>query len=190
MAVLPTERHCIRAESQLLYINIYCFAGFAQAVLVPSQGFFFLAAFFSDPRVRPHCTPSCVAFKVDTTRRLVMAIEALYPSRRQSQRNNPLFARERRLRQLGLALMIGAGFLSFLALRAGPAGASPEAIPKTIPMASQTALTAPFAPRRIASANTADGPSVTRPHKHVRVIPLFTVPADAAAVAPRHGQEG
>ncbi len=116
-----------------------------------------------------------------------MAIEALYPSRLQSQRHNPLFRRERRARRLGLIAILGLSLLGLFGLRSGPAGAAAEA--STI--GDRGAPAAPFAPRRIfAHEISAGGASaIHTARKPVRVIPLFAVPEDAAAVAPRQGQE-
>ncbi|MGB8277559.1 MAG: hypothetical protein WCF20_06465 [Methylovirgula sp.] len=120
-----------------------------------------------------------------------MAIEALYPSRRQSQRHNPLFARERQARRLGLIAILALSLLGLFGLRSGPAGAAAEA--RTISdQGDRGALAAPFAPRRIFMRETSasDGSTLRTSRKPVRVIPLFAVPEDAAAVAPHQGQDG
>lgn len=117
-----------------------------------------------------------------------MAIEALYPSRRQSQRHNPLFARERRARRFGLIAILALSLLGLFGLRSGPAGAAAEASM----IGDRGALAAPFAPRQIFAHETSasDGSALRASRKPVRVIPLFAVPEDAAAVAPRQGQDG
>jgi hypothetical protein len=84
-----------------------------------------------------------------------MAIEALYPSRRQSQRHNPLFARERRRKKLVALLALGFGLFSFVGLRIppGPAQASSAGL-------HRIAQAAPAAPKR-----------------KVRIIQLYNIPS-------------
>jgi hypothetical protein len=85
-----------------------------------------------------------------------MAIEALYPSRCQSQRNNPLLARERRRRKVVTLLALAFGLLSYAGLR--------------LPPGSAEASTASV--HRIAEAV----PST--PERKVRIIPIYNIPSD------------
>jgi hypothetical protein len=85
-----------------------------------------------------------------------MAIEALYPSRCQSQRHNPLFARERRRKRLIALLALGFGLFCFVGLRIppGPAqasGVSLRAVAQAVPAA---------------------------PKRKVRIIPLYNIPSN------------
>jgi hypothetical protein len=52
-----------------------------------------------------------------------MAIEALYPSRCQSQRHNPLFAHERRIKRFFVLLPLAFGVFCFVGLRIPPSPA-------------------------------------------------------------------
>jgi hypothetical protein len=85
-----------------------------------------------------------------------MAIEALYPSRCQSQRHNPLFARERRRKRIIAIAALGAGLFCFVGLR----------IPPTPAQASGLSLHA------VAQAVPA------APKRKVRIIPLYNIPSD------------
>lgn len=91
-----------------------------------------------------------------------MAIEALYPSRRQSQRSNPLFARERRLHRIGLIVGVGTCVIGFLGVRSGLSGTA----------------------EAMGLDNSAIHNSLALPTSgnHVRVIPLFKIPAETAAI--------
>jgi len=95
-----------------------------------------------------------------------MSIEALYPSRQQSQRYNPLFARERRLQCFGIILGIGISVIGFLGLRIGLSATTAEAMGLDNGTA-QISLALPAS------------------HEHVRVIPLFKIPTATAAI--NHG---
>lgn len=92
--------------------------------------------------------------------RFPMAIEALYPSRRFPQRNNPLFRRERRRQRLIVALALIVCALSMAALRIMPNEAAAEA---RLPIARQAVLPMP------------------QSHRHIRVIPLYSIPPEQAA---------
>lgn len=105
-----------------------------------------------------------------------MAIDALYPSRRQSRRHNPLFARERRMRRLGLCLLAAAGLAGTIGLRSVPAGAAAE--PGYTPAAGHGQLSAPFALRRINLREPA-----AKPAHPIRVIPIFAVPQDSGTAS-------
>jgi hypothetical protein len=121
----------------------------------------------------------------------IMAIKALYPSRQQSHRRNPLFDRERLARRLSFTLILGLSLLSLLGLRYGPAVGAAEA--RTIDIqGDRGTFAAPFAPRRNFTHDTSvNGTSVVpAPRKPIRVIPLFAVPADAAGVIPHGGYNG
>jgi len=87
-----------------------------------------------------------------------MAIEALYPSRRFPQRNNPLLRRERRRQRLIVALALVVSALSMAALRIMPNEAAAEARPPVAPAA----------------------PATSPSHRPVRVIPLYTIPPEQA----------
>jgi hypothetical protein len=82
-----------------------------------------------------------------------MGIEALYPSRCQSQRYNPLFARERRRKRFVSLLALGFGLFCFVGLR----------IPPGPPPASAASL------HRIAQA----APVV--PKRKVRIIQIYKI---------------
>jgi hypothetical protein len=88
-----------------------------------------------------------------------MAIEALYPSRRFPQRNNPLLRRERRRQRLIVALALVVCALSMVALRIVPNEASAAARP---PVAHKAA------------------PATPQSHRPIRVIPLYTIPPEQA----------
>jgi hypothetical protein len=107
-----------------------------------------------------------------------MAIEALYPSRRQSRRNNPLFARERRMRRVGFCIIAAAGLAGALGLHSVPAGAAAE--PGFTPAAGHGALSAPFALRRIDLRQPTTAKPAAKPAHPIRVIPIFAVPQDTA----------
>lgn len=87
--------------------------------------------------------------------RSVMAIEALYPSRCQSQRHNPLFARERRRKRRLLLLALGFGLFCFVGLR----------MPPGPPPASAAGL------HRIAQAEH------VAPKRKVRIIQIYKIPS-------------
>lgn len=114
-----------------------------------------------------------------------MAIEALYPSRRQSRRHNPLFARERRMRRLGLCLILAAGLTGAIALRSGPAGAAAEA--GFTPSAGHGELSAPFALRRVILREPATAKPAQKPAHPIRVIPIFAVPQDSGVASGKAG---
>jgi hypothetical protein len=84
-----------------------------------------------------------------------MAIEALYPSRCQSKRHNPLFARERRRKRILGVLALGFGLfcLAGLHIPPGPAQASSPGL-------HRVAQVAPAAPKR-----------------KVRIIQLYHIPS-------------
>jgi hypothetical protein len=85
-----------------------------------------------------------------------MSIEALYPSRRYPQRDNPLLRRERRRQRVIVALAVGASLISMAALRIVPNEAAAEArLPIT---------------QKVATAAT--------PARHIRVIPLYNIPPE------------
>ncbi len=105
-----------------------------------------------------------------------MAIEALYPSRRQSRRHNLLFAREWRMRRLGLCLIAAAGLAGATGLRSVPAGAAAEA-GYTPPATGQ--LSAPFALRRVNLREPTTAKPAAKPAHPIRVIPIFAVPQDS-----------
>jgi hypothetical protein len=88
-----------------------------------------------------------------------MAIEALYPSRRYPQRNNPLFRRERRRHRWIVATALVFCVLSMAVFRMTPTEASAAARPGS--RAHIAALTA-------------------KPARHVRVIPLYNIPPEQA----------
>ncbi len=98
-----------------------------------------------------------------------MAIEALYPSRRQSRRHNPLFQRERRARRMGVALILSFCLLGFYALRLGPSDAAAQGA-KIVKA------------ERILPASAVDPVLGARQNsrKPVRIIPLYKIPEDAA----------
>jgi hypothetical protein len=85
-----------------------------------------------------------------------MSIEALYPSRRYPQRDNPLLRRERRRQRVIVALAVGASLISMAALRIVPNEAAAEArLPVT---------------QKVATAAV--------PARHIRVIPLYNIPPE------------
>jgi hypothetical protein len=88
-----------------------------------------------------------------------MAIEALYPSRRFPQRDNPLFRRERRRQRLIVALALVVCAVSMVALRIMPNEASAAARPL---VARQAVAATP------------------QSHRHIRVIPLYAIPPEQA----------
>ncbi|MEW6435931.1 MAG: hypothetical protein AB1508_02025 [Pseudomonadota bacterium] len=87
-----------------------------------------------------------------------MAIEALYPSRRFPQRDNPLLRRERRRQRLIVALALVVCALSMVALRIVPNEAAAAA-------------------RLVAHQAVAP---MLQSHRHIRVIPLYTIPPEQA----------
>ncbi|WP_297296339.1 hypothetical protein [uncultured Methylovirgula sp.] len=89
-----------------------------------------------------------------------MAIEALYPSRRYPQSNNPLLRRERRRQQQIAALALVLSALSMAALRVVPNEAAAES---RAPAVQRAATMMP------------------QPHRPIRVIPLYTIPPEQAA---------
>jgi hypothetical protein len=108
-----------------------------------------------------------------------MAIEALYPSRRQSRRNNPLFARERRMRRLAVLTAVGLSLIGWAGLRSAPAGAAAASVASAKEVHGD--LTAPFALRRVMLREPSPSATpVVKPQHPIRVIPLFDVPEDAA----------
>ncbi|MGP8233238.1 MAG: hypothetical protein ACLQL2_11345 [Methylovirgula sp.] len=88
-----------------------------------------------------------------------MAIEALYPSRRYPQRDNPLFRRERRQGRLMIAFAIIFCALAMAVFRISPNEAAAEGRPTA-------------APRTVAA--------VSEPAPHIRVIPLYKIPPEQA----------
>ena len=97
-----------------------------------------------------------------------MSIESLYPSRRQSQRRNPLFARERRLHQIGIIVGVGISVLGLVGLRS------------ILPVAAEA--------MGLDSSAIHHATALPAPHKHVRVIPLFKIPAETALINARQTQ--
>jgi hypothetical protein len=114
-----------------------------------------------------------------------MAIEALYPSRLQSRRHNPLFARERRLRRLGVCLVAAAGLVGVVGLRSVPAGAAAEA--GYTPADGHGQLSAPFALRRAHLPEPAATTTAANPAHPIRVIPIFAVPQESSATPRKAG---
>jgi len=92
-----------------------------------------------------------------------MAIQALYPSRMQSQLHNPLFDRERRRRKIAIALSLGAGLIALVGLRIMPGDASAE-------------VRAP-AVRTLSVTPAATAVWVAQQRK-VRIIPLYSIPSE------------
>jgi hypothetical protein len=105
-----------------------------------------------------------------------MAIEAFYPSRRQSRRHNPLFRRERRARRMGVALTLSFCLFGFYALRLGPSDAAAEGT--TIVKAERILPASSGVPML-------EVRQISR--KPVRVIPLYKIPEDAALAASQRG---
>lgn len=97
-----------------------------------------------------------------------MSIESLYPSRRQSQRRNPLFVRERRLHRIGIIVGVGISVLGLVGLRSGMSGTA-EAM-------------------GLDSSAIHHASALPASHKHVRVIPLFKIPAETALINARQTQ--
>ncbi len=95
-----------------------------------------------------------------------MSIEALYPSRRfQSHANNPLFARERRLRRLSIMVAVIGALSSLAVLQVMPFDAE-----------------AHNAPAEVVSAPALPVPLAATPRKAVRIIPLYgAAPAGCSA---------
>ena len=85
-----------------------------------------------------------------------MSIEALYPSRRYPQRDNPLLRRERRRQHVIAALAVGLCVISMAALRIVPNEAAAEA---RLPVVQKIATAA-------------------APAHHIRVIPLYNIPPE------------
>lgn len=86
-----------------------------------------------------------------------MSIEALYPSRRYPQRDNPLLRRERRRQRVIAGMALGFCMISMAALRISPNEAAAEA---RTPMVQKVAI-------------------VTMPsHHHIRVIPIYNIPPE------------
>ena len=90
-----------------------------------------------------------------------MSIEALYPSRRHPQRDNPLLRRERRRQCVIVALALGFCVISMAALRISPNEAVAEG---RMPLVQKTVVVA--APV----------------HHHIRVIPLYIPPEQRGGV--------
>jgi hypothetical protein len=93
-----------------------------------------------------------------------MAIEALYPSRRQSKRHNPLFVRERRRKRIITLFALGFGLFCVAGLRFPPGPAQASAVAHRV-----MAQAAPVTPKR-----------------QIRIIPLYAIPSEQANV-PIHG---
>lgn len=91
-----------------------------------------------------------------------MAIEALYPSRRQSKRHNPLFARERRRKRIMTFCALGFGLFCMAGLRFPPGPAHAGFIAHRTHMVSAT------------------------PKRQIRIIPLYNIPSEQGN-APIHG---
>jgi len=91
-----------------------------------------------------------------------MSIEALYPSRRYPQRNNPLLRREQRRRRLVAAAALMTCLLGMAMFRISPNEASAAARLESV---------TPAAPVALASAG------------HIRVIPLYHIPSEQAGGA-------
>jgi hypothetical protein len=89
-----------------------------------------------------------------------MSIEALYPSRRYAQRNNPLFRRELRRHRLTVAAALGFCLLVVGVFRIFPDDASAAGRIET--------------PTHVTTA---------QPVKHIRVIPLYHIPPEQAGGA-------
>jgi hypothetical protein len=104
----------------------------------------------------------------------VMPIEGLYPSRLQSQRHNPLFARERRRKRLIGLLALGFGLFAFVGLRIPPSPVQAS----TPAVQGPAEVTAPAVHVIAQAASTA-------PKRKVRIIPLYAEPADATMAAPK-----
>ncbi len=91
-----------------------------------------------------------------------MAIEALYPSRRYPNRNNPLLRRERRRGCLMVALAVAFCVLALAVFRISPNEAAAEG--------------RPTAPRTVAVA------AAPRPVRHIRIIPLYRIPPEQGSL--------
>jgi hypothetical protein len=107
-----------------------------------------------------------------------MAIEAFYPSRCQSQANNPLFNRRRKSAGLAASCILAA------------LGAAGLCLAQTAPIAAAAndmrgPSTAPQPARADLAETTSKPPFVQGPvaRKPVRVIPIYEIPADAAGTA-------
>jgi hypothetical protein len=92
-----------------------------------------------------------------------MSIEALYPSRRYVQRNNPLLRREQRRHRLIVAAALGFCLLVVGVFRIFPDDAS---------AAGRTQN-----PTHVA---------IVRAVHHIRVIPLYNIPPEQAGGAPSY----
>ncbi len=89
-----------------------------------------------------------------------MSIEALYPSRRHPQHDNPVLRRERGSSAVIAALALGFCLISMAALRISPNEAVAEA---RMPIVQKTVVVeAPV-------------------HHHIRVIPLYNIPPEQRA---------
>ncbi len=86
-----------------------------------------------------------------------MSIEALYPSRRHPQHDNPLLRREHRRQRVIVALALGVCVISMAALRISPNEAAAEA--RMPGVQKPVIVTAPV-------------------HHHIRVIPLYNIPPE------------
>jgi hypothetical protein len=86
-----------------------------------------------------------------------MSIEALYPSRRHPQHNNPLLRREQRRQRVIAGMALGFCLVAMAALRISPNEAAAEA---RLPLAQKAAVVAAPA------------------HPHIRVIPLYDIPPE------------
>ncbi len=90
-----------------------------------------------------------------------MAIEALYPSRRHPNRNNPLLWRERRRSRLMVVLAAAFCVLALAVFRISPNEAAAQGRSMT--------------PPRMATA-------ASKPAPHIRVIPLYKIPPEQGSL--------
>jgi hypothetical protein len=91
-----------------------------------------------------------------------MSIQALYPSRRYPQRNNPLLRREQRRRRLIAVAALMSCLIGMAMFRISPNEAS---------AAARLESMTPAAPVALAST------------RHIRVIPLYHIPSEQAGGA-------
>ena len=85
-----------------------------------------------------------------------MAIQALYPSRRYPQRDNPLLRRERRRQRLIFAAALAFSAVTMAAFKIVPNDASAESRPHMARLIQPQS------------------------HRHIRVIPLYQIPPEQA----------